>query len=136
MIAVITALQPFAGHLIERKNVSRLPLHPSHPERICWGCDKNCSAGDLACGNGTIRTLHPSELFGDDWLEWSDREPGESSASAPSTQARYGAMSRRSLRRRRTTKPQTVVEIVQCGEPSKTDSTDATAVIQSLSRSE
>ena len=77
--------------------MSRLPLHPSHPERICWGCDKYCSAGDLACGNGTIRTLHPSELFGDDWLEWSDRGPGE---------------------------------------PSKTDSTDATAVIRSLSRSE
>jgi hypothetical protein len=57
--------------------VSRLPLQPSHPERICWGCDKYCSAGDLACGNGTIRTMHPSELFGDDWLEWSDRGPGE-----------------------------------------------------------
>ena len=26
---------------------------------------------DLACGNGTIRTPHPCELFGDDWLEWS-----------------------------------------------------------------
>jgi hypothetical protein len=77
--------------------VSRLPLHPSHPERICWGCDKYCSAGDLACGNGTIRTMHPSELFGDDWLEWSDRAPGD---------------------------------------PSKTDSTDTTAVIRSLSRSE
>jgi hypothetical protein len=44
---------------------------PAHPERICWGCDKYCSADDLACGNGTIRTPHPCELFGDDWLEWS-----------------------------------------------------------------
>ena len=44
---------------------------PAHPERICWGCDKYCAADDLACGNGTIRTLHPCELFGDDWLEWS-----------------------------------------------------------------
>ena len=30
-----------------------------------------CPADDLACGNGTIRTPHPCELFGDDWLEWS-----------------------------------------------------------------
>lgn len=45
-------------------------LNPGHPERICWGCEKYCPADDLACGNGTIRTPHPSELFGDDWLEW------------------------------------------------------------------
>jgi Protein of unknown function (DUF3079) len=49
----------------------RLPLRPAHPERVCWGCDKYCPADDLACGNGTIRTAHPCELFGDDWLEWS-----------------------------------------------------------------
>lgn len=46
---------------------------PAHPERICWGCKQFCPADDLACGNGTIRTQHPSELFGDDWLEWSAR---------------------------------------------------------------
>ena len=44
----------------------RLPARPAHPERTCWGCDKYCPADDLACGNGTIRTLHPCELFGDD----------------------------------------------------------------------
>jgi hypothetical protein len=43
-------------------------LNPPHPERVCWGCDKYCPADDLACGNGTIRTPHPSELFGEDWL--------------------------------------------------------------------
>jgi hypothetical protein len=53
-------------------------LHPVHPERICWGCDKFCPADSLACGNGTIRTPHPCEVFGDDWLEWT-----ESEASAP-----------------------------------------------------
>jgi hypothetical protein len=42
-------------------------LHPKHPERICWGCDRYCAAADLGCGNGTIRTPHPAELFGDDW---------------------------------------------------------------------
>ncbi len=51
-----------------------LPLHPSHPERVCWGCDKYCSADDLACGNGTIRAPHPSELFGEDWVEWLAQE--------------------------------------------------------------
>jgi hypothetical protein len=50
-----------------------LPLHPKYPERTCWGCDKYCPAADLACGNGTIRAPHPVELFGDDWLEWSER---------------------------------------------------------------
>ena len=58
----------------------KIALNPKHPERICWGCDKYCSADDLRCGNGTIRTQHPVELFGEDWLEWElngrdDREP-------------------------------------------------------------
>jgi len=44
-----------------------VPLHPKHPERVCWGCDKLCPTDDLRCGNGTIRAPHPSELFGDDW---------------------------------------------------------------------
>jgi hypothetical protein len=56
-----------------------MPLHPRHPERICWGCDKYCAADELACGNGTIRTPHPLELFGDDWVEWS----AEPDATAP-----------------------------------------------------
>ena len=47
-------------------------LLPRHPERVCWGCDKFCAAEDLGCGNGTIRTPHPVELFGPDWLEWSE----------------------------------------------------------------
>ena len=49
---------------------AKIPLHPKHPERVCWGCDKYCSADDLRCGNGTIRTQHPVELFGEDWIEW------------------------------------------------------------------
>lgn len=50
--------------------MARIPLTPRNPERICWGCDKYCPADDLACGNGTIRTPHPVELFGEDWVEW------------------------------------------------------------------
>jgi len=49
----------------------KLPLYPQHPERVCWGCDRYCSAHELACGNGSERTPHPIELFGEDWVEWS-----------------------------------------------------------------
>ena len=56
-----------------RDPVSGAPVLPRHPERICWGCDKYCPEDDLACGNGTIRTPHPLELFGEDWLEWSTK---------------------------------------------------------------
>lgn len=52
--------------------IARIPLHPKHPERICWGCEQHCPAGDLACGNGSERTQHPSELFGEDWHEWAE----------------------------------------------------------------
>ena len=48
----------------------QVPLRPKHPERVCWGCNKYCSAEELRCGNGTIRTQHPIELFGEDWAEW------------------------------------------------------------------
>jgi Protein of unknown function (DUF3079) len=47
----------------------QLPMHPKHPERVCWGCDKYCSVDDLRCGNGTARAQHPVEIFGDDWTE-------------------------------------------------------------------
>lgn len=49
---------------------AKIAVHPKHPEQICWGCDKYCSADELRCGNGTIRTQHPVELFGTDWMEW------------------------------------------------------------------
>ena len=45
----------------------KFPMQPKHPERICWGCDRYCSASDLACGNGADRTMHPAEMLGDDW---------------------------------------------------------------------
>lgn len=57
------------------------PIHPPHPERICWGCDKYCPANAMACGNGSERTQHPVETFGDDWFEWQPPSPtGEASA--------------------------------------------------------
>jgi hypothetical protein len=56
------------------RRTPRFPEHPANPDRICWGCSKLCPAGELACGNGTIRTPHPVELFGDDWLEWFEAE--------------------------------------------------------------
>lgn len=47
----------------------KFPLNPGHPERICWGCEHYCPAHDLRCGNGSVRTQHPREIFGPDWLE-------------------------------------------------------------------
>ena len=45
----------------------KFPIRPAHPERTCWGCDRYCAADAMICGNGSERTQHPSELFGDDW---------------------------------------------------------------------
>ncbi|WP_256079804.1 DUF3079 domain-containing protein [Massilia sp. YIM B04103] len=47
----------------------KFPIKPLHPERICWGCDKYCPVDALACGNGSERTQHPIELFGEDWMD-------------------------------------------------------------------
>jgi len=52
----------------------KFPLHPKHPERICWGCDKYCHVDSMSCGNGSDRTQHPVELFGDDWFEFGNAE--------------------------------------------------------------
>lgn len=57
----------------------KFPAHPKNPERICWGCDKYCAATALACGNGSDRTPHPVEWFGEDWQDWS-RDADETSA--------------------------------------------------------
>lgn len=66
-----------AGVTRKRRPASDAPVvtNPPHPERVCWGCDRYCPADDLACGNGTIRTPHPKELFGDDWLDWERATP-------------------------------------------------------------
>jgi hypothetical protein len=65
--------------------MAKIPLHPKNPERVCWGCDKYCPADALVCGNGTIRTQHPVELFGEDWLDWaidSRSDPSDASSAA------------------------------------------------------
>jgi len=51
---------------------TQFPIHPAHPERICWGCDQFCATTAMACANE--RAAHPSELFGDDWLEWGNQQ--------------------------------------------------------------
>ncbi|MFO1337066.1 MAG: DUF3079 domain-containing protein [Burkholderiaceae bacterium] len=45
----------------------KFPIKPQHPERVCWGCDRYCATDALMCGNGSERTQHPIELFGEDW---------------------------------------------------------------------
>ena len=47
----------------------KFPTRPANPHRICWGCDKYCPVESLACGNGSDRTQHPVELFGEGWEE-------------------------------------------------------------------
>jgi hypothetical protein len=59
-------------------------LDPAHPERVCWGCDKLCPVNDLTCGNGTERTMHPAELFGEDWQAWRPPEEERPSDDSPS----------------------------------------------------
>lgn len=59
------------------------PAHPAHPERICWGCDRYCRADAMLCGNGSVATLHPSELFGDDWMSWGLDAQAEQAAQPP-----------------------------------------------------
>ena len=63
----------------------KLPMYPAHPERVCWGCDKYCPAHDLVCGNGSERTPHPLELFGEDWVEARDASIHDAPA-APSVE--------------------------------------------------
>jgi hypothetical protein len=66
----------------------KFPLLPAHPERNCWGCDKYCPANSMQCGNGSDRTQHPMELFGDDWASWG-LDPvapaGPAAATSPAT---------------------------------------------------
>ena len=50
--------------------MKKFPSRPANPERICWGCDLYCAADSMKCGNGSERTQHPFELFGEDWRDW------------------------------------------------------------------
>jgi metal-sulfur cluster biosynthetic enzyme len=62
--------------------MAKLPLYPSHPERICWGCDRLCRADKLSCGNDQ-RTQHPIELLGSDWVEWVRERRGDDCFDLP-----------------------------------------------------
>ena len=65
----------------------KFPEQPAHPERNCWGCDRYCAADAMLCGNGSERTQHPVELFGEDWREW-----GESRAAASADAPQSGGL--------------------------------------------
>lgn len=64
----------------------KFPVKPANPERICWGCDRYCPSHSLQCGNGTVATPHPSELFGDDWMEWGLDGRDKAEADAPQSE--------------------------------------------------
>lgn len=51
-------------------STKKFPRNPPNPHRVCWGCDRYCPASSMACGNGSVRTPHPAELFGEDWDQW------------------------------------------------------------------
>lgn len=53
-----------------RPMAKKFPVNPAHPERTCWGCDRYCAADAMICGNGTERTQHPVETFGEGWEGW------------------------------------------------------------------
>lgn len=72
----------------------KFPVNPSHPERLCWGCDQYCAANDMRCGNGSDRTQHPVELFGEDWAAW-DLGPPPDAAHDDAGSAPPGATSPR-----------------------------------------
>lgn len=61
----------------------KFPIHPANPHRICWGCDKYCPANSMACGNGSSRTQHPTEIFGDDWNGFDNEEDKEPQKDEP-----------------------------------------------------
>ncbi|GCL65492.1 DUF3079 domain-containing protein [Pseudaquabacterium pictum] len=61
----------------------RSPANPAHPERICWGCDRYCPVGSMACGNGSVAIPHPSDLFGKDWESWGTNPQLSGSPDAP-----------------------------------------------------
>jgi hypothetical protein len=71
---LLTAPKPsaIASFAAVKKIKQKFPLHPKHPERICWGCDKYCPADALTCGNGSGRTEPPVETLGADWYLWGD----------------------------------------------------------------
>ena len=65
----------------------KFPQHPANPERLCWGCDKYCPAKDMLCGNGSDRTQHPYELFGEDWHTWGSDFTEPDAPALPPTDA-------------------------------------------------
>lgn len=76
-----------AGPGFEQPFRKRFPIAPARPDRTCWGCDKYCPAGAMACGNGSDRTQHPIELFGPGWerggLDPFEPAPASESAAPP-----------------------------------------------------
>ena len=66
--------------------IKKFPTQPASPERICWGCDKYCAMDSMLCGNGSERTPHLFELFGENWRDWGHdflEEPAKPSEDAP-----------------------------------------------------
>ena len=61
----------------------KFPVKPANPERLCWGCDQYCQSDAMRCGNGSDRTQHPAEIFGENWQKWGSDYPAEQTESKP-----------------------------------------------------
>ena len=74
-----------AGNYAHRspEMAKKFPIAPAHPERLCWGCDLYCPADDLRCGNGSDRTPHPCEFWGDDWEQLLEGTSSEAVDATP-----------------------------------------------------
>lgn len=70
-------------------SAKKFPIHPANPERLCWGCDTYCASTDMMCGNGSDRTQHPYELFGEGWQSWGEEgaDTGTEALAVPSSSA-------------------------------------------------
>ena len=69
------------------KNGRKFPLSPKHPEHMFSGCDKYFPVDSLACGKDARRSRHLTELFGEDWYECDDQEPGSATETVKSATA-------------------------------------------------
>lgn len=53
--------------MIGERHGQELSRQPQAPRTNLLGMRPDCPVKSLACGNGSERTMHPAELFGEDW---------------------------------------------------------------------
>ena len=65
--------------LFARSHTSRkFPINPAHPK-------------DMRCGNGSDRTMHPVELFGEGWQDWGGAADAPMGGSEVAAEVAHGS---------------------------------------------